>query len=104
MAVIESSLDVLEKYGKKNNLVISGISDSVQGFYLKSTVTSVLSDTDVNVELREVEDCNRTGKFNNGSKRTFTRFINRKYWKKALLNRNQLERMDLKKHQFVSGT
>ena len=30
--------------------------------------------------------------------------INRKYWKKALLNRKQLERIDLKKHQFASGT
>ena len=31
VALIESSHDVLEQYGNRNNLVISGIPDSVQG-------------------------------------------------------------------------
>ena len=64
----------------------------------------ILADTDVNVESREVEDCHRIGKSNNGSKKTIIRFINRTYCKKVLLNRKQLERIDLKKYQFVSGT
>ena len=37
-------------------------------------------------------------------KRALLRFINRKYCKKAMLNRKQLQRIDLKKHQFVTGT
>ena len=102
--LIESSHDVLEQYGRRNNLVILGIPDSVQDSDLESTVTSILSDIDVNVESREVEDCNRIGKSNNGSKKTIVRFINRKYCKKALLNRKQFEIIDLKKHQFVSDT
>ena len=84
--------------------MISGIPDSVQDSELESTVTSILSDIDVNVESREVEECHRIGKSNNGSKKTIIRFVNRKYCKKALLNRKQLERIDLRKHHLVSGT
>ena len=84
--------------------MISGIPDSVQDSELESTVTSILSDVDVNVESREVEECQRIGKSNNGSKKTIIRFVNRKYCKKALLNRKQLERIDLRKHHLVSGT
>ena len=104
MALIESSHDALEQYGRRNNLVISGIPDSVQDSDLESTVISILSDIDVNVESREVKDCHRIGESNNGSKKTIIRFVNWKYWKKVLLNRKQLERIDLKKHQFVRGT
>ena len=50
LAFIESSHDALEQYGRRNNLVISGIPDSVQDSELESTVTSILSDIDVNVE------------------------------------------------------
>ena len=84
--------------------MISGIPDRVQGSELESRVTSILSDIDVNVESREVEECHRIGKSNNGSKETIIRFVNRKYYKKALLNRKQLERIDLRKHHLVSGT
>ena len=41
VALIESSHDALELYGRRNNLVISGIPDSVQGSDLESTVTLV---------------------------------------------------------------
>ena len=104
VVLIESSHDALQQYGRRNNLVIFGIPDSVQDSDLESTVTSILSDTDVNVESREVEECQRIGKSNNGSKKTMIRFVNRKYCKKALRNKKQLERIDLKKHHLVSGT
>ena len=39
VALIESYNDALEQYGRRNNLVISGIPDSVQDSDLKSTVT-----------------------------------------------------------------
>ena len=101
--LIESSHDALEQYGRRNNLVISGIPDSVQDSELESTVTSILSDIDVNVESREVEECHKIGKSNNGSKNTIIRFVNRKYCKKALLHRKQLEGIDLKKYHLVSA-
>ena len=46
--------------------MITGILDSVQDTDLESTVTLILFDIDVNVESREVEDCHRIGKCNNG--------------------------------------
>ena len=46
--------------------MITGILDSVQDTDLESTVTLILFDIDVNVESREVEDCRRIGKCNNG--------------------------------------
>ena len=104
VVLIESSHDALQQYGRRNNLVIFGIPDSVQDSDHESTVTSILSDTDVNVESREVDECHRIGKSNNGSKKTMIRFVNRKYCKKALRNKKQLERIDLKKHHLVSGT
>ena len=104
VAPIEPFHDAFEQYSRMNNLVVSGIPDSVQDSDLESRVTSILSDIDVNVESREAGDCHRIGKSNNGSKKTIIRFVNRKYCKKALINRKQLERIDLKKHQFVSGT
>ena len=104
MAFIESSHDALEQYGRRNNLVISGIPDSVQDSELELTVTSIFSNIDVNVESREVEECHKIGKSNNGSRKTIIRFANRKYCKKALLNRKKLERIDVIKHHLVSGT
>ena len=57
--------------------MIYGIPGSIQDSDLKSTLTSILSNTNVNSESREVEHCHRTGKSNNGSKKTIIRFINR---------------------------
>ena len=88
MALIESSHDSLNQYSRSNNLGISGIRDIVQNSDLES-VTLILSDIDVKVESREVEECHRIGKSNYGSKNIIIRFINRKCRKKALLNRKQ---------------
>ena len=62
MALIESSHDAFEQYGRRNNLVISDISDRVEDSDLESTVTSILSDIGVNVESREVDGCHRISK------------------------------------------
>ena len=71
-----------------NNLGILGIRDIVQNSDLES-VTLILSDINVKVESREVEECHRIGRSNYGSKNIIIRFINRKCRKKALLNRKQ---------------
>ena len=64
----------------------------------------ILSDI-VNVESRKgLKDCRTIGKSSHGSKKTIIRFINRKYCKRALLTRKQLEKFYLRKHQFRSGT
>ena len=84
--------------------MITGILDSVQDTDLELTMTSILSYTDVNVESKEMEDCRRIGKSNNGSKKTIIRITNRKCCKQALLNRERLETLNYSKHQFGSGT
>ena len=77
-----------------------GIPDSVQYATLKSTVVSLLSDIDVNVESREVEDCHETDKSNNGSRETIIRFKNKKYCKQPLLNQKLLEILNYGKDSF----
>ena len=66
VALIESSHYALEQYGRRNNLVISGFLDSAQDSELESTVTTILSDIDGNVQSREKGDFHRIGKSNNG--------------------------------------
>lgn len=51
-----------------------------------------------------MEDFHRIGKFNNGSKMTIIRFINRKSCKKVLLNRKQLGTLNYSKRHLDSGT
>ena len=66
-------------------------------------MTSILSDIDVHVKSREVEDCHRIGESNNSSKKTVVRFTSRKCWKQALLQKH-LKTLNYAKHQFGSGT
>ena len=58
----ESSVNALEQYGKRNNIVVSGIPAHVSERDLEETVTSVLSDIAVNVSPNDAEACHRIGK------------------------------------------
>ena len=80
----------LEQYGRRNNLEITGIPDDVSEKYLEEKVIQVLSEIQVNVSSSDIEACNRIGKSKNSSKKTIVRFVNRKYAKKALINRKGL--------------
>ena len=50
----ESSVNTLEQYGKRNNIVASGIPAHVSESDLEETVISVLSDTEVNVSPNRI--------------------------------------------------
>ena len=86
---LESSINHVEQYGRRNNIVISGIPDDITDDDLEDTVTNILKDVDVHINDNDLEACHRIGKSDTrtGSKKTIVRFINRKYCKKALLNR-----------------
>ena len=72
---------------------------------LEETVTSVLSDIEVNVFPNDVEACHRIRKSDsNKSNKTEVRFLNRKHCKKALLNRRKLQNLDKEKHSFSQNT
>ena len=86
---LESSMNHIEQYGRRNNIVISGIPDDINDNSLESTVISIMKDVDVNIDSGDIEACHRIGKLDGktSSKKTIVRFVNRKYCKKALLNR-----------------
>ena len=88
---LETLANVLEQYGRRNNLVLSSIPDTIADHELESTVISVLGNIDVEVESSDIDDCLRIGKPDKAnSKKTIIRFANRKYCKKVL-NRKKLD-------------
>ena len=62
VAILESNHNDLPKYGRRNNANFSGIPENVPDNNLESTVISVLSDIDIQVEPRDIEACHRIGK------------------------------------------
>ena len=60
--VFESSTNDLEQYGRRNDIVISGIPDSANINHLEGSVTEMLSDIDVMVTSNGIEACHRIGK------------------------------------------
>ena len=57
LVAFESSTNNLEQYGRRNNIVISGIPDSVDINHLEESVTEILSDIDVKVTSDDIEAC-----------------------------------------------
>ena len=89
---LESSGNQVEQYGRRNNIVISGIPDDVADDDLEDVVTSIMEDVDVIVKNGDIEACHGIGKSDQktSSKKTIVRFINCKYCTEALVNRKKL--------------
>ena len=85
---LEENLNSLDQYGRRNNIFLSGIPESVAENALEATVTSMLADIDVDVDSNALQACHRFGipERTTKSRKTIVRFTNRKYCKKALLN------------------
>ena len=85
---LESTVNQVEQYGRRNNIVISGIPDDVVDNNLENTITSIMEDVNVSIQDGDIEACHRIGKSDPKtlSKKVIVRFINRKHCKKALLN------------------
>ena len=93
---LEINCNSLEQYGRRNNLELSGIPDSVDDRDLEKTVVKILKKIDVNVNENDIEACHRIGKSKNGvPKNTIVRFCNRKHSKRALYNRKRLTESNL---------
>ena len=102
---LETKLNHLDQYGRRNNLVLSGIPNTVEDKDLESTVSSILSDIDVPIGPHNVEACHRIGlSAKNKSKKTMIRLVNRRYAKKALINRKNIDSIDNAKYNFDSRT
>ena len=93
---LESSINHIEQYGRRNNIVISGIPDDINDNNVESTVIKLMKDVDGYIDSGDIEACHRIGKSNRktSSKKTIVRFVNRKYCKKALLNRKNFAPMN----------
>ena len=81
----------MEQYGRRNNIEITGIPESVENEKLEETVVEVLNKINLNVSNNNIEACQRLGKQKNKPRKTIIRFVNRKFAKKALLNRKGLK-------------
>lgn len=90
----EENINSLEQYDRRNNIEITGIPESVEDKKLEETVVEVLNKIDLNISGSDIEACHRLGKFENKQRKTIIRFVNRKYAKKALLNRKSLKQAD----------
>ena len=82
---LETSVNQVEQYGRRNNIVISGIPDDVDDDELEDAVTSIMQDVGVVVQSGDIEACHRIGKSDRktSSKKTI-------FCKKALINRKKL--------------
>ena len=95
----------MEQYGRRNNIEITGIPERVVNEKLEETVVEVLNEVDLNVSNNDIEACHRLGKQMNKPRKTIIRFVNRKFAKKALLNRKRLKHAEtsslgLDSHKF----
>ena len=68
---------MLEQYERRNNIEITGISDTVQDNELENKVIGVLDAIGVEANSTNFEDCHRVGKSKNNSKKIIARFVNR---------------------------
>ena len=76
---LENRVAILESNHNDGILnVFSGIPENVPDNNLESTVISVLSDNDVQVEPRGIEVCHRIGEPTSKTQKTIVRFVNRK--------------------------
>ena len=89
---LESEHNSLEQYGRRNNIEITGIPDSVPDQNLEEKVVDILNEISVNVSSKDIEACHRVDVSKNSSKETIVRFINRKHAKKALISRKNLRK------------
>ena len=87
---LESDHNSLEQYGWRNNIEISGILDTVPNQNLGQKVIEILDEIDASVSPNDIEACHCMGSSVNNSRRIIVRFTNRKFAKKALLNRSKL--------------
>ena len=92
--LLETKFNHLDQYGRKNNLFRYGIQNSVHDDVQYSP------DFDIIVKSRDIETWRMIGLTDkNNSKKTIIPLFNRRYCKKALLNRKKLTRINNAKYK-----
>ena len=80
-----------DQYGRRRNIVIQGIPESIKSKDLKDKVIIVLDKVNVKVTKNGKEACHGLG----DSRKTILRFVNRKHLFEALKNKKMLMSVDL---------
>ena len=62
---LESEHNSLDQYGRRNNIKITGIPDSVPDQNLEEKVVDILNEISVNVAPKDIEACHHVAKKNN---------------------------------------
>lgn len=97
---LETEQAQLNQYGRRNNVELTGIPESISNENLESKVIEILREIDVKVMPSEIEACHRLGKLHRnakGPRRTIIRFVNRKACDKIMANKKHLSGIDKKK-------
>ena len=91
---LEINQNKLEQYGRRNNIEVSGIPDSVKDSCLEEKIISVFTSFGIDVKSYNIGACHRIGKSRDSSKKTIVHFFNRKFAKQAPYNRKKLKSID----------
>ena len=106
VVILEQNLNSLGQYGRRKKLVLLGIPENIPDNQLENTVSSILSDIGVNIQSEKIEACHGFAKTDRKtkSKKNIISFVNRKYCKKALLNKKKLSNINNNKFTFNAET
>ena len=103
---LETDLGKLNQYGRRNNIEITGIPESVEQDELEEKIIEIMKEINITIKPRDIEACHRIGKAssnrenrNKGPRRTIVRFVNRKKCENILRNKKDLADIDKKKHK-----
>ena len=99
---LETQQNCFAQYGRRSNIVLSGIPNSTDDNNLENTVISMMSDINVNIKENDIEACHRSGKpdVKSKSKKTVVLFVNKKNYNKVFENEKKLAKLNNGKHNF----
>ena len=103
---LETELNNLNQYGRRNNIEIDGIPTNIKGDELETKVVEILKEIDVSLERKGIEACHRLpSKSTVHPPRTIIRVVNRRTCEKALRNKKKLhtDQADRKKRLNIGG-
>ena len=86
----EMSLNKIDQYSRRNNVIIEGIPSDVGNDKLEKKIVQMLAKVNIKVREDEIEAAHRLGK----SRKTIIRFVNRKYCSKLLFRKNELRNLN----------
>jgi hypothetical protein len=95
MYELEKKINQIDQYIRRENIIITGLPDNIDGDHIEQKVIEMLNKIDVKVETDDIVACHRLQKTSKEKKsklpaKTIVRFGNRKNTIKCLKNKKQL--------------